>query len=74
MLPTSAEVEPATSWSPVGRRIQLSHRGRLTIIDKEDNQFDFMFAFMYVNPVLKRICSKKKEFAPARGTYSFLLD
>ena len=28
MLPTSAEVEPATSWSPVGRRIQLSHQGR----------------------------------------------
>ena len=29
MLPTSARVEPATSWSPVGQRIQLSHRGRL---------------------------------------------
>ena len=28
MLPTQAGVEPATSWSPVGRRIQLSHRGR----------------------------------------------
>ena len=28
MLPTSAGVEPATSWSPVERRIQLSHRGR----------------------------------------------
>ena len=28
MLPTSTGVEPATSWSPVGRRIQLSHRGR----------------------------------------------
>ena len=28
MLPTSAGVEPATSWSPVGRRIQLSHRGQ----------------------------------------------
>ena len=28
MLPTTAGVEPATSWSPVGRRIQLSHRGR----------------------------------------------
>ena len=28
MLPTSTEVEPATSWSPVGRHIQLSHRGR----------------------------------------------
>ena len=27
MLPTSAGDEPATSWSPVGRRIQLSHRG-----------------------------------------------
>ena len=26
MLPTSAGVEPATSWSPLGRRI---HRGRL---------------------------------------------
>ena len=31
MLPTSAGVEPATSWSPVGRRIQLSHRGRLLL-------------------------------------------
>ena len=30
MFPTSAGVEPATSWSPVGRRIQLSHRGRLS--------------------------------------------
>ena len=28
MLPTSAEVEPATSWSPVGRHTQLSHRGQ----------------------------------------------
>ena len=29
MLPTSVGVERVTSWSPVGRRIQLSHRGRL---------------------------------------------
>ena len=29
MLPTSAGVEPATSWSPVGRSIQVSHRGQL---------------------------------------------
>ena len=28
MLLTSAGIEPATSWSPIGRRIQLSHRGR----------------------------------------------
>ena len=34
MLPTSAGVEPATSWSPVGWRIQLSHRGRLFLIYK----------------------------------------
>ena len=27
MLPTSAGVEPAIPWSPVRRRIQLSHRG-----------------------------------------------
>ena len=29
MLPTSAGIEPATFWSPVGRRIQLSHQGQL---------------------------------------------
>ena len=27
MLPTSAGVEPVNSWTSVGRRIQLSHRG-----------------------------------------------
>ena len=32
MLPTSAGIEPATSWSPVRWRIQMSHRGRLFII------------------------------------------
>ena len=29
MLPNSEGFEPATSWSPVGRHIQLSHRGQL---------------------------------------------
>ena len=37
MLPTSAGFEPATSWSPVGRRIQLSHWGRLAIVYKRQN-------------------------------------
>ena len=32
MLPTSAGVEPVTSWSPVGRRIQLSPRSRSQVI------------------------------------------
>ena len=31
MLPTSAGVEPATPWSPVGRRIHLSYRARLNV-------------------------------------------
>ena len=31
MLPTSEGVEPATSWSPVGWRIQLSHRATNTV-------------------------------------------
>ena len=35
MLPTSAGVEHVTSWSPVGRRIQLSHQGRLNQIEKK---------------------------------------
>ena len=41
MLPTSAGVEPAISWSPVGRRIQLSHRGRL-LFHAIDNQLSIM--------------------------------
>ena len=50
MLPTSAGVEPATSWSPIGRRIQLSHRGqslhfidltgRLTVAIQNSHQCD----------------------------------
>ena len=40
MLPTSAEVGPATSWSPVGRRIQLSHRGRDLDIPCNSNSVD----------------------------------
>ena len=35
MLPTSAGVEPMTSWSPVRRRIQLSHRGRQIWYEKK---------------------------------------
>ena len=36
MLPTSVGAEPATSCSPVGRRIQLSHRGRLSKREVEE--------------------------------------
>ena len=55
MLPTSEGVEPATSWSPVGQRIQLSHRGRHhqvleRIVDSLIRQLvstnDFQFGFV----------------------------
>ena len=42
MLPTSAGVEPATSWSPVGRRIQLSHRGRPDTPEQNSEDIDKM--------------------------------
>ena len=54
MLPTSAGVEPATSWSPVGRRIQPSHRGRLSaMFYKEDKFGEFLFGILHTNPLLK---------------------
>ena len=62
MLPTSAGVEPATSWSPVGQCIQLSHRGWLRIYSASANSVDpdqlaseanwsgsALFAIKYVN-------------------------
>ena len=60
MLPTLAGVEPATSWSPVGQRIQLSHRGR-PIFGKGDNFCDFMLAFRHTKPLLKGDYSKKER-------------
>ena len=54
MLPTSAGVEPATSWSPVGRRIQLSHRGRLPRIYQGTNEYYVMlFSYsIYINNII----------------------
>ena len=46
MLPTSAGVEPATSWSPVGRRIPLSHRGRPMKLSVETLLYTILF-FLY---------------------------
>ena len=40
MLPTLAGVEPATSWSPVARRIQLSHRGHQWHHAKQKSVFE----------------------------------
>ena len=46
MLPTSAGVEPTTSWSPVGRRIQLSRRGRLPFLNQQKEKNDHRNYFM----------------------------
>ena len=45
ILPTSAGVEPVTSWSPVRRRIQLSHRGR-PMMDIKINLNQYQLYFM----------------------------
>ena len=49
MLPTSAGIEPATSWSPVGRRIQLSHRGRLLALYSAGINFTFKTIIYYIS-------------------------
>ena len=56
MLPTSAGVEPATSWSPAGRRIQLSHRGRLLV-------------YIRVNDIVRNINSSIRLFADDTSLY-----
>ena len=43
IMPTSAGVEPATSWSPIGRRIHLSHRGRLRTISSKKMLYAIFF-------------------------------
>ena len=51
MLPPSAGVEPATSWSPVGRRIQMSHRGRQKEVYHHENmlyKFDSRKPHFYI--------------------------
>ena len=52
MLPTSAGVEPATSWSPVGRRIQLSHRDRCIYLFMPSGHF-------YINSLDRYISSRR---------------
>ena len=57
MLPTSAGVEPATSWSPVGRRIQLSHRGRhqedLNTLERWESDWQMSFHRVHISQDLK---------------------
>ena len=69
MLPTSAGVEPATSWSPVGRRIQLSHRGRLIIaLDKVhlQTEMDEYFSFLLKNVLWVLITRLTSEYSDKR--------
>ena len=62
MLPISAGVEPATSWNPVGRRIQLSHRGRLHEMSKPvfwENKKNILKC--HVLTCLSRVLSRARE-------------
>ena len=54
MMPTSAGVEPATSWPPVRRRIQLGHRGWLLfhLCNREDKSDDKHLRFDESKPEL----------------------
>ena len=53
-------VEPATSWSPVGRRIQLSHRGRPSGFEEEKCIYkgSLLFGGEVLNIFIE--CNKKK--------------
>ena len=57
MLPTPVGVEPATTWSPVGRRIQLSHRGRLTRM-KNDNTPALQGLGLHIDSCIRRALRK----------------
>ena len=84
MLPTSAGVEPATSWSPVGRRIQLSHRGHSqqlrwpyillsVIVNKEDN---LLVTSSLLSSTQRTCCnglhSDRKQFCPSVSFNPFM--
>ena len=58
MLPTSAGIEPVTSWSPVGRRIQLSHQGRLLLLKWRfcDSEIVIITNFVVVLYLYKKGC------------------
>ena len=55
MLPTSAGVEPASSWSPVRQRIQLSHRGQQALLKIK---FFIKAIFSQIKVFQKEICTK----------------
>ena len=40
-----------------------------TIFDTEDIFYDFLFAFLYINPLLKGSTLKKEDFVPKREIY-----
>ena len=62
LLPTSAGVEPATSWSPVGRRIQLSHRGRYTAELRRYNVLEVVYKDNIPDNSLNTLSMLEKEF------------
>ena len=58
MLPTSAGVEPATSWSAVGRRIQLIYQGRFLVICKNRLRVAILTNIQTITSVRKQELNK----------------
>ena len=71
MLPTSAGVEPATSWSPVGRRIQLSHWGRHSLQITASVLFVYFFVKAYVVGTHLNCIHLSMQFKWVPTTYAF---
>ena len=73
MLLTSAGVESATSWSPVGRRIQLSHQGLFRPHHEQQLLIRHFFATKIVLIILRHENHNKgmkhswKKFPPPMG-------
>ena len=72
MLLASAGVEPATSWTPVGRGIQLSHRGDL-VFDPKWHSFELDLEIIKAN-ILSNIHDDCFKNVTSRVLTSFSFD
>ena len=72
MLPTSVGVEPATTWSPVGRRIQLSHRCRLTRM-KNDNTPALQGLGLHIDSCIRRALRKAWKYILKSTSWNFII-
>ena len=72
MLPTSAGTEPATSLSPIGRRIQLIHRGRLTRM-KNDNTPVLQGLGLHIDSCIRRALRNVWKYILKSTSWNFII-